>query len=749
MSRLISGPGVVKFADFELDLRSGELSRNGSRAVLAQQPFRLLLVLIREPGNVVTREDLQRELWPGGTFVDFELSLNAAVKRLREALGDSASSPQFIETLPRRGYRFIAPVHDGSHSPDLRIDPAQRVAPVPVAPSHERAESPSENPSNHAENHPLSRANWTDGQSLVVPAFKGALVVVAVGGLIAFTFSRWATHEGVGQPHPKITRVTNVGTVRLASLSPDGEYLAYVRADGVRESLWIRKASEPNPVQLLEPVHGTFRSLTLGGDGFVYYTLFRPTLTAAALHRLSIEDGSIEKISDAAAGVALSLDGSRVAYVSTTSMGLQESHVVVGDVKLTNTRTIAVRRAPDTFVKEVKPAWSPDGTQIAVFATSQGASQDPQLLLIDAQNGRVRSVRTLGLVEVNGLVWLPDGSGLVVSARDRRVSPQRLWHVSVVSGTKRPLTHDVSDYTLAGMTRDGGKLVAVRGDVARTFWAAALNDLAGARQVAVGSGNLGGLEGVAWGPDDQLLYASAESHNVDIWSIDTRTNSHRQLTFDTAEDYQPTVSSDGQTVAFVSTRSGIPSIWSMSIDGTGVRQLTTGGDSRPSFSPDGKWIAFQRDSVDTLPFRVWRVSIEQGDPSPLATHHTMRPAVSPDGGSIAHYWMTSEHWTLAVTAVTGGLPVRTFPLSSTHLDRVVRWSADSRALAFIDGHGGVSNIWLQPLDTGSPRNLTNFPEGTISTFDWSRDGSKLAWVRTTEVHDVVRIDLDLREDRQR
>ena len=246
-----------------------------------------------------------------------------------------------------------------------------------------------------------------------------------------------------------------------------------------------------------------------------------------------------------------------------------------------------------------------------------------------------------------------------------------------------------------------------------------------------------------------MLYASAESHNVDIWSVDTRTNRRRQLTFDPAEDYQPTVSSDGQTVAFVSTRSGIPSIWSMSMDSTGARQLTTGDDSRPSFSPDGKWIAFQRDSVDTLPFRVWRVPIEQGDPSPLATHHTMRPAVSPDGGSIAHYWMTSEHWTLAVTAVTGGLPVRTFPLSSTHLDRVVRWSADSRALAFIDGHGGVSNIWLQRLDTGSPRNLTNFPEGTITTFDWSRDGSKLAWVRTTEVHDVVWIDLDLREDRQR
>jgi Tol biopolymer transport system component len=79
----------------------------------------------------------------------------------------------------------------------------------------------------------------------------------------------------------------------------------------------------------------------------------------------------------------------------------------------------------------------------------------------------------------------------------------------------------------------------------------------------------------------------------------------------------------------------------------------------------------------------------------------------------------------------------------------VRWTSDGRALAFIDGAGGASNIWMQPLDGGSPQRVTSFPEGTINTFDWSRDGSKLAWVRTTEVHDVVSIDLDAREDGKR
>ena len=97
-------------ASFALDLQSGELTKKGTRFLLPDQPFRLLARLVRSPGVLVTREDLRRELWRQDTFVDFEHGLNAAIKRLRHTLGDSAVSPQFIETLPRRGYRFKAAV---------------------------------------------------------------------------------------------------------------------------------------------------------------------------------------------------------------------------------------------------------------------------------------------------------------------------------------------------------------------------------------------------------------------------------------------------------------------------------------------------------------------------------------------------------------------------------------------------------------------------------------------------------------
>ena len=101
------GSRVVRFGVYEADLRAGELRKQGLRLRLPEQPFQLLAILLEHSGQVVTREELQKRLWPDGTFVDFEQGLNAAVKRLREVLGDSAESPRFIETLARRGYRFI------------------------------------------------------------------------------------------------------------------------------------------------------------------------------------------------------------------------------------------------------------------------------------------------------------------------------------------------------------------------------------------------------------------------------------------------------------------------------------------------------------------------------------------------------------------------------------------------------------------------------------------------------------------
>src|ERR1700751_401971 len=121
---------IVRFGVFELDLSAGELRKNGVKLRLQGQPLQVLTLLLERSGEVVTREELQQKLWPSDTFVDFDHSLNTAINKVREALGDSASSPRYVETLARRGYRFIAPVQ--SEPMNAAIEPAAQLAAPPV-----------------------------------------------------------------------------------------------------------------------------------------------------------------------------------------------------------------------------------------------------------------------------------------------------------------------------------------------------------------------------------------------------------------------------------------------------------------------------------------------------------------------------------------------------------------------------------------------------------------------------------------
>jgi TolB-like protein/DNA-binding winged helix-turn-helix (wHTH) protein len=192
--------GVVRFATFQVDLRSGELRKQGVKIKVQEQPLRVLTVLLQRPGEVVTREELRNQNWSPDTFVDFENSLNTAINKLRDALGDSADNPRFIETLPRRGYRFIAPVSSDQ----------QEKSPVPAEESKVGDEQPGKNP--------LTR-RWL------------VLAAVAVLALLtlAYVTIRRRTKDAV---HSKIN---SLAVLPLKNLSgdPTQEYLA----DGMTESL--------------------------------------------------------------------------------------------------------------------------------------------------------------------------------------------------------------------------------------------------------------------------------------------------------------------------------------------------------------------------------------------------------------------------------------------------------------------------------------------------------------------------------
>ena len=126
MQAVASAQKIVRFGVFEVDLKAGELRKKGARVRLQEQPLQVLALLLQQPGQIVTREEFRHTLWNDGIIVDFDHSLNTTVNKLREALGDTADSSRFIETLPRRGYRFIYPLSNETQAPDVIVPPSAR-----------------------------------------------------------------------------------------------------------------------------------------------------------------------------------------------------------------------------------------------------------------------------------------------------------------------------------------------------------------------------------------------------------------------------------------------------------------------------------------------------------------------------------------------------------------------------------------------------------------------------------------------
>src|SRR5215475_8758794 len=220
MSAPTTNSGTVRFGAFEADLRSDELRKDGVKVKLEGQPFQILAALLRQPGQLVTREELRSELWPDETFVDFEQGINAAVKRVRVALEDSADKPQFIETLPRRGYRFIARVDNGA-SPTLPATLDSHLA--PTLPAEEVVANTTRTTSSAV----IRRATARRRSILIGLATTACALLVFVsniGGLRDRLFGR-----------PMAGEITSIAVLPLENLTGDPEQEYFV--DGMTEAL--------------------------------------------------------------------------------------------------------------------------------------------------------------------------------------------------------------------------------------------------------------------------------------------------------------------------------------------------------------------------------------------------------------------------------------------------------------------------------------------------------------------------------
>ena len=744
---------VYEFGGFYLDRDERVLRRGDVTVPLTPKATETLLMLVCRHGHIVEKADLMRQVWPDTVVEESNLTQN--IYTLRRVLSDADGKCLFIETVPRRGYRFVGPVREGREQPPDAVaaestsNPAGDVHPEQptLPPAVSGIGSHAEAPITLVSARETTRVATSVDQSRGAPASRRIrwLVAALVAGSIG-VFWETSNRPRLAGHAPELTarlsRVTNLGTVVRATISRDGRSLAYAVSAGARESLWLKGIDSTNAVQLVEPAVGTYRraGLSYAPNGWLYYTWFRPDLAHVGLFRIRQPGGRPEPLLNVWDLPSFDPRGDRFACITTTSSSIRDSRLLVYDAAGESPRVVAMHAPPMTFL-QMRPAWSPDGRQLAAWTMSERTPTMRSLVIVGVDERRERVVTRQHLHAVDGMVWLPDGSSVIVAARERASSPLRLWQIPLAAPVMRPLTSDTSDYLLSGLTDDGRRLAAVRVEVARSVWVAPVTDVSRARQVGSDAGELSQLESIAWMSDGRVLYTSAEAGNADIWVFDPARGRRRQLTTDPRDDFNPASSPDGRTIVFASDRSGATGLWAMSDAGeTSVRQLTSGGDSRPSVSSDGS-VVFQRGVIQSSPIALWHVPLEGGAPVQLVEGTSIRPVVSPDGRLVAYYWLTPERWVLAVVPRDGGQPLQVFPLSSTHCGRTVRWSPDGQALAYIDCGESAANIWLQRLDGSPPRRLTDFASGHIETFDWSHDGSQLAWITRTQVSDVVMVEL--------
>ncbi|HEY0171116.1 MAG TPA: hypothetical protein VGB98_08835, partial [Pyrinomonadaceae bacterium] len=510
--------------------------------------------------------------------------------------------------------------------------------------------------------------------------------------------------------------------------------------------VWVRQVgAASNTQQLAAPAEGTFYgALVFSPDSqHVYYGAAREGDTPPTLFRVPVLGGPPEKIlaapfAEADGPVAFSPDGRRVAYVR-GRMG-QEMTLVVSDLSGENAREVVRRSPPEVFGL---PAWSPDGESFACFYGSTDKLEGGNLLAgvttFRLSDGAERRVTEGRWMDVRQLSWLPDGSGVVLSAAEQELSPAQIWQVSAQTGEVRRVTNDLNTYLGASLTADGSALVTVQTDRAPNIWVAPSGDAARARQITTGSGKFDGFYGLSWTPDGRVVYASMAGGNWDIWVMNADGSGARQLTVGARANYGPSVSPDGRHVVFVSNRAGSAfNIWRMDSDGGNPVRLTSGrGENFPHVTPDGRWVIYA--SVVGPDAAVWKVPVDGGEPVRLTSKPASWPFVSPDGKSFVCTYGEGTFSTskLAVVPIEGGEPARLYDIAPTFRANTV-WLPDNRGIAFLDARAGTANVWVQPLSGGKPVQLTNFTSDPVTAFDWSRD-NRLVATRSVETTGVVLI----------
>ena len=561
-----NGTRSVRFGTFELDLQAGELKRNGSKVRLQEQPLKVLAVLLERPGEVVTREQLQKALWPADTFVDFDHGLNAAIRRVRDALGDSAENPRFVETVARRGYRFLAPVNGAPAALDVA---APQLA-IPAARSK----------------------HWP----VMVPT--AMLIVGVIVGLGIAYWPRASNRTNVSQfRQRRLTANPEDDPVRGAALSPNGKYLAFSDATG----FYLREVDSGETHAL--PLPNGFSAVPVAWypDGTHLIAAHEDgPYTQSGLWQLSIVGGTPRKLIDDGRDPAISPDGAQIAFVR--GAYLQNQLWLMG-ADGENARSLIAGQT----TQYGKPVWSPNGDKIALpvgLYHSELFKLRTNIEIYDLKSGQQKTLLSIH----DARAALPANAFGVPPDETAQFGPAVVWTRDnhLVYSISEPVPNGADSNVWSAPLDDQGRIAGPSVRLSATpDEVTNLNVSAEGNRIAI----------------------TKDSDNPDIYITElnaagTGLDELRRITLDERRDLPFSWTPDSKSVIFASDRDGVFHIFKQRIDQT-VPELLVGGNEPAlgaRLAPDNAtvvYVTWPKVGELVTQGRIMRVPLSGGPPQTL------------------------------------------------------------------------------------------------------------------------------------